>query len=212
MLTRTWIVAIVLGLAAAYVQASARSEIAMHASLDALPLTLGGWSGAPARALDADTLRVLGADAYIDRIYTKAQAQTPVGLFVAFYGQQRQGDAIHSPLNCLPGTGWVTADRSRVRVPAGDDAIDANRLIVEKGSERYLVVYWYEGRGRTVASEYTNKALLLADALRFNRTDGAIVRVMAPTLSSVGAADRDVLDFVRAAHPSIRVHLPGAPN
>lgn len=212
MLTRTWIVALVLALALAYVRVSARNEIPMSASLDAVPLTLGEWSGVPAAELDADTRRVLGADAYIDRVYTSAKGGAPLGLFVGFYGQQRQGDAIHSPLNCLPGTGWATLNRGRLNVPLAAGSIEVNRLVVEKSFERYLVLYWYEGRGRAVASEYTNKLLLLVDAMRFNRTDGAIVRVMTPVRTSSDAVAGDALAFIRTVYPALRRHLPGAPD
>jgi EpsI family protein len=212
MLTRTWTAALVLALAAAYVHVSARHEISMRADLDTIPLRLGGWTGTPAGELSEETLRVLGADAYIERIYTSEGAAAPVALFVGFYGRQRQGDAIHSPLNCLPGSGWTTLERARVRVPADPAPIDVNRLLVGKGFDRYEVLYWYESRGRAVASEYTNKLLLVADAIRFNRSDGAIVRVMTPVGKSPEAAQRTATAFVRAAYPALRRHLPGPPQ
>jgi len=212
MLRRTWVAAMVLALAAAYVQVSARAEVPMKASLDAVPMTVGGWSGAAAGELSEDTLAVLGADSYIERIYTSDRAGVPVGLFVGFYGRQRQGDTIHSPLNCLPGTGWTTLAHAKVTVPVGSSPIEVNRLLVGKGYQRYEVLYWYESRGRAVASEYTNKMLLVADAIRFNRSDGAIVRVMAPVGRSAERAERATTDFVQAIYPSLREHLPALPN
>ena len=43
-----------------------------------------------------------------------------------------------------------------------------------------MALYWYQGRGRSVASEYWSKAFLVWDAARRNRTDGALVRVLSP--------------------------------
>jgi EpsI family protein len=212
MLKRTWVAALVLAAAAAYLQISARAEVPVQASLDALPMTVGGWTGAPAGELSDETLAVLGADSYLERIYTSDRARVPVGLFVGFYGRQRQGNTIHSPLNCLPGSGWTTLSRERMTVPIGSAAIEVNRLLVGKGYERYAVLYWYESRGRAVASEYTNKMLLVADAIRFNRSDGAIVRVMTPVGRSPDRAERDMTDFVQAIYPSLRDHLPGLPH
>jgi EpsI family protein len=184
----------------------------MQASLEALPMTVGEWSGVPAGELSEETLSVLGADSYVERIYTSDSESVPVGLFVGFYGRQRQGDTIHSPLNCLPGSGWTTLARARVSVPVGSSPIEVNRLLVGKGYERYEVLYWYESRGRAVASEYTNKMLLVADAVRFNRSDGAIVRVMAPVRQSPERAARAATQFVQAIYPSLRAHLPALPN
>jgi EpsI family protein len=212
MMTRTWVAALVLALAAAYVHVSARAEVPMQASLDALPMTVGEWSGVPAGELSEETLSVLGADSYVERIYTSRSESVPVGLFVGFYGRQRQGDTIHSPLNCLPGSGWTTLSRARVSVPVGPSPIEVNRLLVGKGYERYDVLFWFESRGRAVASEYTNKMLLVADAIRFNRSDGAIVRVMAPVGRSSERAERAATEFVRAIYPSLREHLPAPPN
>jgi EpsI family protein len=212
MLRRIWVAAVVLAAAAGYLQISARAEIPMQASLNALPMTVGGWTGFPAGELSEETLAVLGADSYIERIYTSDRAGVPVGFFVGFYGRQRQGDTIHSPLNCLPGSGWTTLSRARVTVPVGASPIEVNRLVVGKGYERYEVLYWYESRGRAVASEYTNKILLVADAIRFNRSDGAIVRVMTPVGRSADRAERAMTDFVQAIYPSLREHLPGLPN
>jgi len=33
----------------------------------------------------------------------------------------------------------------------------ANRYIVENGPNRHVMIYWYQGRGRIEASEYTDK-------------------------------------------------------
>jgi len=82
-------------------------------------------------------------------------------------------------------------------VPVGSSPIEVNRLLVGKGYQRYEVLYWYESRGRAVASEYTNKMLLVADAIRFNRSDGAIVRVMAPVGRSAERAERATTVTVR---------------
>ncbi len=212
MLRRLWLATAVLLAMGAYLHATARVEVsAPPAHLDRLPVVLGKWRGTPLQEFDADTLRVLGTDEYVNRTYL-APGHEPVGLYVGYYRAQRQGDAIHSPLNCLPGTGWQIAARGRVDVRAGQAAIDANRLIVTRDGDRELVLYWYEGRGRTVASEYANKLWLLADAMRFNRTDGALVRILTPLISTESAAEGNAVAFVRDAYPAVRARLPRAPR
>ena len=53
---------------------------------------------------------MLGVDDYLSRAYYRADGAV-VGLYMGYYGSQRQGDTIHSPLNCLPGAGWEPVSR-----------------------------------------------------------------------------------------------------
>jgi EpsI family protein len=170
--------------------------------LAGLPLQLDQWDGHDAAAFDAETLKILGADEYLNRIY-RHDALAPVGLYIGYYAAQREGTAIHSPQNCLPGSGWVPISHSRMTVQAAEQQFPVNRYVVEKRGERQLVLYWFDGRGRRVASEYVNKAYLLHDALRRGRTDGALVRIITPIDEHEGAADAAAQAFVRALVPQL---------
>ena len=57
-----------------------------------------------------------------------------------------------------------------------------NRYIVSHGQDRSLVMYWYQSRERVVADEFKAKFWVMADSLRFNRTDTALVRVVVPII------------------------------
>jgi EpsI family protein len=209
--TRAMLLGLMLASSAWVVHGGAPAAPMHAAGLAALPMSLGPWSGRDEPPFDDDTLRVLGVDTYVNRAYTSTQAaEAMVGVYVGYYGSQRQGDAIHSPLNCLPGSGWQPVHRSRVVViGAGQEPFEANRLLVQKGRDRQVVLYWYEGRGRRVASEYWNKALLVADAVRSNRTDGALVRLMTPVGRSETAADAQLLEFASDLLPALTQALPG---
>ena len=69
---------------------------------------------------------------------------------------QRTGKAPHSPKNCLPGAGWVQEQSGMVDVAiAGEPApIRLNRYVVSRGQNQSAVLYWYQARNRTIASEY----------------------------------------------------------
>jgi EpsI family protein len=179
----------------------------LHQPLATFPLHLEQWHGRNGPSFDANTLRVLGADDYVNRIYLHP-THGYVGLYVGYYGAQTQGDAIHSPQNCLPGSGWVPISRARVTLQTPDGDFAVNRYIVEKRGDRQVVLYWFEGRGRRVASEYLNKAYLLRDALRLGRTEGALVRIIAPVPDGDGAADASARAFARALVPQLRRWLP----
>src|SRR5207237_740630 len=129
----------------------------------AMPLTIGAWRGVDQPPLDADTERVLAADSYINRDYSSA-GHAGVGLYVAYYAQQRPGASIHSPLHCLPGTGWEPSDvrtltLARLGGPGSWGTL--RRMIVRKHLDQALVLYWYSIHGRMLANEFASKAWLI---------------------------------------------------
>src|ERR1035441_8494654 len=77
--------------------------------------------------------------------------------------------------------------KSRIGFVSSDsvDLIDASgkphrvgEYIIANGDARQFVIYWYQAHGRSVANEYMAKIYMAADAIRLNRTDGALVRVI----------------------------------
>jgi EpsI family protein len=186
---------------------TAEERVPPHRPLSEIPFTLDGWQGHPLPPFDPATAAVLRADEYISRSYVRRAGGT-ADLYIGYYERQRQGDTIHSPMNCLPGAGWQPLTIGRTEIAVADRSISANRYIVQKGLDTRLVVYWYQSHGRAVASEYWSRAYLALDALRLHRTDGAIVRVIAPIRDGQAAADRDATDFVQALVPVLGQHLP----
>jgi len=186
---------------------TAAADIAPAAHLNTLPFLIDEWRGRDERRLDRETEQVLQADEYLLRTYVRGA--TALGLYVAYYATQRSGHTIHSPLNCLPGTGWTWLDRGRDRVAVSSDGatIQVNRAIAERDADRLLLYYWYQSRGRVVDSDYRNKFLLMRDALTLHRSDGSLVRLVAPLAAGTdpSAAARR---FIAALYPVLTLHLP----
>jgi EpsI family protein len=204
---RLSLLALLMLCAAGWTRTMGPREVALPAPLSALPLQLGAWRGIEGPPVAADVARVLRADDYANRVYRRTDGAA-VGLWVASYSSQRQGDAIHSPQNCLPGTGWTPLDHSRPVLTVSGRRHPVNRYVVQRRGERQLVVYWYQGRGRIVASEYANKLYLLVDAIRQRRTDGTLVRVTAPVRGDPRHADAHVAEFIAALQPDLSRWLP----
>ncbi len=74
----------------------------------------------------------------------------------------------------------MASQAGTIAVPVKVEAqpILVNRYIVARGSNQSVVLYWYQSRSRVVASEYSAKVYTVMDAVRFNRTDTALVRVV----------------------------------
>ena len=141
-------------------------------------------------------VQAAGVDDYVSRIYGIGQ-QIPIGLYVGYYGSQRTGDTIHSPKNCLPGAGWEPVRAGYLTIsPPGGAPIEVNEYLVAKGADKRLVLYWYQGRGRVIASEYAGKVWMVVDAIRLHRTDGALVRLVTPVDDGEANAQERLVRFV----------------
>jgi EpsI family protein len=169
----------------------------------AVPYTIGAWRGTDAAPLDAATARALAADVTLNRTYT-SRTMGPVGFYLAYYAAQRPGVSIHSPLHCLPGTGWDILSDQTMRVTVGSGvAGPVRRLVARKGDTEVLILYWYLIRGRMIASDLASRVQLLGDRLRLGRNDGAFVRLVVPIQASEGEAEARGVAFARTLVPRL---------
>jgi EpsI family protein len=178
----------------------------VRAPLNELPLQIDDWTGRESAPWPDDVVAKLGVDDYVNRRYERGG--TPVAVYVGYYGSQRSGDTIHSPQNCLPGAGWLAVDSGPQTIQLGDRTVSVARYEIAKGLDRQMVLYWYQGRGRVVSGEYANKAWLMFDAARYGRSNGGLVRVITPIVTTREAALADVSSFAAALLPRLSGHLP----
>ena len=193
-------------------QARGRGEIIpTHVVLSSFPTQLGNWESTDI-ALDKDTLEVLGAGDFMERVYQDPSRKLPpVDLFLAYFASQRSGDTIHSPQNCLPGAGWNPEERKQVTLALpGHGPFPANRYVISKGDSRRLVLSWYWAHDRGVASEYWAKFYLVKDAIRMNRSDGALVRMTITMFpgESPNVAEQRILPFASLVVPLLNDYIP----
>jgi EpsI family protein len=210
--TQFWAMAALLVLGGAVVNfwAAAGEARAPRKALAEFPAELGGWrqSGRDVR-FDAATEAVLHADDYVSRDYAGAGGGT-ASLYVGYYLTQGSGATYHSPLNCLPGSGWTLGEPSTVEVKPADGRAPfrANRFVIEHGPERMLMLYWYQGRGRAVASEYADKVYTVFDSIRLRRSDGAMVRVLVPFRGPEREAEETAVRFAAQVAPHLPAYVP----
>jgi len=198
---------------AALFYASSRSEAIprMQPLREFARVLPGGWTMAQEGYVDDETQAVLKADDTLTRIYRNAKFRAGANLFVAYFQTQRTGKAPHSPKNCLPGSGWEQSkeDYLDVAIPGIAEPIHVNLYIVAKGDEKSVVLYWYQTQRRVIASEYRAKIMTVQDAIRYNRTDTALVRVVVPFYGNNDAdAQREAVDFVQSFFTPLHRYLP----
>lgn len=212
------IVTALLILQTAFLYSAVRPEfIPPSRPLEGMPTTLGNWQLVQTGVIEQEVLDVLKADDLLNRIYCPASspecAKTGVNraeLFVAGFRSQRTGKAPHSPKNCLPGSGWVKISSGEIPIDVGlPTPISVNRYVVAYGSQRSLVLYWYQSRDRVVADEFKAKFWVIRDAIRLNRTDTALVRVIVPVVKKDEAqAEATAADFVKSFYSTLLTYLP----
>ena len=177
-------------------------------ALKDFPDQLGSWQKTGDQVIDEPTMKILRASDYLLRDFRRSDGQT-ANFYVGYYASQRDGASYHSPLNCLPGAGWVLSEPGKVNLtgPNGNNFV-ANKYVIQNGSYRSLMLYWYQGRGRAVASEYWGKVYTVIDSVRLRRSDGALVRVTVPIVSSEQKALDVATDLAGAATATLPEFVP----
>jgi EpsI family protein len=178
-----------------------------HQPLHDLPYTIGTWSGQEL-PLSERIVQAVSVSDYTNRVYF-ADGSAPVQLYVGYYQSQKTGDTIHSPKNCLPGSGWDPVHSGFATVSlAGGRQIVVNEYLIQQDENKQLVFYWYQGRSRVYASEYAGKVWMVIDAISRNRTDGALVRLITPIIDNEASARARLVDFTQSVFAQLDELIP----
>jgi len=209
---RFLLAALLIAGAAIFLQAHTRNEVfPPRQTLDSFPPQLGSWTGTDL-PLAQNVLDVLRPTDYVLRFYrNEEKPELSAALYMAYWKSQRTGAEIHSPKNCLPGSGWTPLESKEIVLTMpGHAPFPANRYVIARGDSRQAVLYWYWAHDRGVASEYWAKFYLVADSIRMNRSDGALVRITTPLYpgETADAAVSRVLPFAGQITPLLAAYIP----
>lgn len=193
--------------------------------LSQFPSTIGNWHAQDV-PLDSETLAVLGKGDFLNRLYYRPlpsgdqdtdpiaanyDTSQPVSLFIGYFPTQRTGQTMHSPQHCLPGAGWVfDSQRYTTIQDVNGKNYRVGEYVISNDEQRQFVIYWYQAHGRSIPNEYEAKAYMVADAIRMNRTDGALVRVITPLLANdtIATARARALSFTSKMLPFLPRFIP----
>ena len=213
---------------------SKNEQFISNKAFSQFPLELAGkWKGREL-GLDEKVLAILRLSDYMMRVYVPVLAQggeeiefsvdgdqqrqiknfspqLPVWLYVGYYQSQRTGATYHSPKNCLPGAGWQFMESALLTLMMSDQtSITVNKVLIQKGLEKQVILYWYHDRGRVIASEYWAKGYLVWDAMTKNRSDGSLVRISVPVSDGgkVEDAFKQGVKFLHDLWPTLLEYMP----
>lgn len=180
------------------------------ATFERIPAHTGMWKQVRALPLEQAVVEYLKPDSHIHREYSRLGGGETVALLAVHYRSTRNGAGPHSPKHCLPGSGWSMRDEPAViTAAAGTTSIRVNEYTMRRGSQEILVRYWYQNSRRTWTAEAMAKVHLLTDLFQYQRSDAALVRVIA----SVGPASRNQVrsslnDFIHDFYPLLSQQMP----
>jgi EpsI family protein len=192
--------------------------------LSHMPETFGTWTSQDF-PLDDATLDVLGKGDFLNRMYTNrptanlspssalsnSATKPPVSLFIGYFATQRTSQTMHSPQHCLPGAGWTFDSQKYVDLKdVNGKNYKVGEYLISNGETKQFVIYWYQAHGRSVPNEYLAKLYMVGDAIRTNRTDGALVRVITPVMPNepLQAAEDRATHFTQQMAPYLPRFIP----
>jgi len=189
-----------------------RESIPVKKSFDRFPLEVGNWSGV-CQAMDQVFIGALDLSDYVIIDYQNSHGRQ-VNFYVAYYESQSKGESIHSPTTCLPGSGWTFKQSGTVTIPlssADEGSMVVKRAFMQKGGHKQLVYYWFPQRGRILTNAYQLKVFTFWDSITKQRTDGALVRLIAPVyeFEKLEEAEARLQGFTRDIVPVLEEYLPG---
>ncbi|MCP4609782.1 MAG: EpsI family protein [Planctomycetes bacterium] len=118
---------------AARLEVTVDTSLLTPATLERLPLTIGGWKGQEA-PLDEKIVRATDTDAHISRIYSRHNASEYISLYIA-YGVRARDLIPHRPEVCYTGAGWTLIDRNSMELPLSDETeLPCNILQFSRGA------------------------------------------------------------------------------
>ena len=176
-----------------------------------LPLQMGNWSQLAEETIAPDALEMLGPDDSIVRVYQLPGDTAQAELFVAYYKTQLRGKNAHDPKVCLPGAGWNPIESRLAQVPAtgSSHSFPANYYRIAKGDSEQVVLYWFQTPKGVYTFEQQLRAHRVWDAIRDNRTDMALVRIVVPVTSKgVASADARATQLAQVAYTEMLPYFP----
>ena len=163
-----------------------RADTTPNLALDLASVTVGERPYVET-ALDAEFQEVLRARETLFRTYDPA-ADEPVWVFLGYFDRQREGSQVHSPRHCYPGSGWNIVEERWVEAPWRAGKLPA--LVVDNGSERRIVCFWYQTPVAIENDVLRLKLALTRQSLLRRPQEVVFASVSAPVTNDVDRAAR----------------------
>jgi EpsI family protein len=174
------------------------------------PVLVGDWKSVGDQAIGESSMKVLLVDDYLLRTYINKDSKV-INLYIGYFYHQREGKQIHSPRQCLPGAGFTIENQKLLEVSYQEPStkkFPANFYLMKQGDERFIYIWWYQGRGRKYANEYWNKLYQMYDSVALHRNDGALVRIDMKVDGDINQTLIYMNTYIHAILPLLSQYIP----
>lgn len=205
---RLIIVVLLLGGTIIYTNVMSHGEpVPITRPLKEFPEQIGDWKSTT-HFFSKEVYDILGVDDSTLRNYRDDNGNL-ISLYIGYYESQKEGEIIHSPKNCMLGSGWQPLEISRIEIDTPSGKIPLSKMIVEKGLQKEIVLYWYQTSTDVIANEYLQRINFVWDAIRYNRTNAAFIRFTSPVLNNDYEKTIQIeIDFIKEVIPLLNNFLP----
>ncbi len=156
---------------------------------------------------DAEVLSVLKPTDYLSREYEGAGGKR-IQLYIGYHDGSKKSGQIHSPRNCLPGSGWQQLSSEQIYLGEAPRRIKLVKAVYQKGDNRELFLYWFQMRDRSFADEYSLKLAGISSSIKLGRNDASFIRVSVPFATDEKEAAEKGISFINDIYPHLRSFLP----
>ena len=149
------------------------------------------------------------AEQTLSRIYESPNKEQ-IELFVGYSGRQFDENRLQSPKLVFP-KGWEYASMEPITISVpGKGSFEAVGLVTKNSDAKKFVLFWYEVRGKSFASDFRNRIELIRGLALHGRTDGAVIRLATPIdeFESVEEAKNRLISFSMKLYPVVAQILP----
>ena len=205
--TKKYLIAIVLLSVTAFITFGAYSTRSYSGALytQDIPTIIGGWYGKDI-PMDERTYDILETRDAFMREYVNS-GNEKVLLAVVFALSNRK--VAHPPEVCFAGGGWSRTDKDIETVRVGNQTVKANRLILQKGSEKQVALYLYKAGDRFTPNYYAQQFNVILNGMLHKSTSSALIRISSSTAGDdVEEATKLVSKFAGQIIPILEEHLP----
>ena len=207
---KTWrfvVLYLLLGLAAVYVHTRSEASVPVNTPLKQFPQRAGEWRMTGEARFDSRVLAVLLPTDYISRSYENSQGDR-VALYIGYHDGGPNSGPIHSPKQCLPGSGWNRVDDEARSIDVNGRKADYVRATYQKDSLKQIFLYWFQVRDQFLTNEYALKIAMAMNSFLDNRRDSSFIRISVMSGDDEDKARLVGEEFIAAFLPAIEKSLP----
>lgn len=167
---------------------------------------INGWTMNGSTQFEKNVVDSLKLDDYVNQSFTKKiNEKDTLNLYIGYYYTGGKIGAAHDPLVCFPGQGWIVKGRDKgiLKLDKKQDfSVSYSTMIVEKGQEKQLILYWFQSYDKSNPDTFSQKISSLWAKISNKGEDNAFVRI------SISIGDEPIekykgitLDFVKDFYP-----------